>query len=412
MSLYTKIDRATVWLLIVVLTLCAFPWHQRSSTYGVILLLVHFVFDKDLLTKIRNIRWQLPEYLGLAFFVYHFVGLLWSKYPEQGWSSIGVKMSFVLLPLMFSAEHHLTAKSFKVIMYYFLGSCALAFTYNVIYDIWHYHQLGVGVMLNRMNLTEGLMHPGYFSNYFVLALIFIGYELIAVRRRKEPRNYILLLIFLILLLLLSSKTAYLFIGLFSLFLIWILTDFIKKTLFRVLSFVGLGVFCCSIALLFPPVHNRIMETMKEKSTIPVNPQFYKSTESRMAAWSLEWELIKINPIIGYGTGSANALLIKKFEERKYDDLIKYNMHTHNQFFHTWIDIGLMGLLLLLGFVLSMAVVFIQRKHGLGFWMIVLFILNLLTDDALEIQAIGVFCLFITFLLYYMPMGKAPRRVRY
>jgi O-antigen ligase len=81
------------------------------------------------------------------------------------------------------------------------------------------------------------------------------------------------------------------------------------------------------------------------------------------------------------------------------------MHTHNQFLHTWIDLGLVGILLLLCCLVVCFIQFWKQKEEIGIWFSGLILINILTDDMLEIQAGIVFFIFFLLLLIYQNKKK-------
>ncbi|GBL35305.1 hypothetical protein EMGBS15_09000 [Filimonas sp.] len=69
------------------------------------------------------------------------------------------------------------------------------------------------------------------------------------------------------------------------------------------------------------------------------------------------------------------------------------MHTHNQVFHTWLDLGIIGVLLLMAILIVCGFWFQRQGNRLAWWLLPLIFLNMLTDDMLEVQAGGVFLCF-------------------
>jgi hypothetical protein len=81
------------------------------------------------------------------------------------------------------------------------------------------------------------------------------------------------------------------------------------------------------------------------------------------------------------------------------------MHTHNQFFHTWIDLGLGGIILLMSFLIICIRQFFIQNEEMGIWFSGLVFINILTDDMLEIQAGSVFFIFFLLILIYQHKKK-------
>jgi O-antigen ligase len=263
-----------------------------------------------------------------------------------------------------------------------------------------------------MTISEAIMHPGYYSNYFAFALVIMSFRLLNKTKKtiQEISLYVFAILFLLFaLLILISKTAILFLFLFLFFYLWETTFFLKNVLYRMIGFAGVIAVVSLLLVSIPRVKYRIDETINNLNHMEkAEVTFSNSTGSRKVAWGLEWQMIKQKPIIGFGTGAANPLLLQSFKDNGYENLAMNNMHTHNQVLHTWLDLGLIGVLLLIVILgLSGYLFLLLRKDNLGLWMIVLIIANILTDDILEIQAGIVFFMF--FWILYLFKDQVPKR---
>ena len=87
--------------------------------------------------------------------------------------------------------------------------------------------------------------------------------------------------------------------------------------------------------------NDLENDLSENSTTE-----YES-ESRLARWGLEWELIQKFPFTGYGTGSEKDVLKKKYYENKFYISYLFELNAHNQYLSFLINTGIAGLLLYL-----------------------------------------------------------------
>ncbi len=406
MNRFKNIDRSSVWLFLVTITACSFAWSERMSSIGIVLLVLHWLLDNQLVQKIKSIKLDAVLISFVSFFLFHIVALSWSHHTFDASHTIEVKLSFLILPFLFSTENYLHLKAKKQLFMTFCLSCLVSFLYCLLSSIYHFHALGLESIFNRMNIAEAIMHPGYYSNYFVLGILFCTFELLNNMNHSFKLGYVLCIIFFsIILTLLASKTALIFIFIFALYVFWKLSSFIKNNLVRLSFFLGVCLLFGIVISILPPIKNRIIETYQQSNIEIKQPAFSNSTISRRAAWKLEWQLIKDNPIVGYGTGSSNSLLLEKFKEKKYASLIEYNMHTHNQFFHTWIDLGLAGIILLMSFLIICAIQFWKQKEEMGVWFSGLVFINILTDDMLEIQAGSVFFIFFLLILIYQHKKK-------
>jgi O-antigen ligase len=329
------------------------------------------------------------------------IALIWSNDKITGWQSTQVKLSLFIFPLLFSIENHLTREKLRKLFLFFCISCSISFLYCLLYSIYHYYPKGWNIVFNRMNISEGIMHPGYYSNYFAFAIVFCALELLHYKHLKKGRKYIYLFficLFSFAIIMLASKTALIFLFLFTLYLLWYWSGILKNSLLRISLFVMLLFGTLIVFYIVPPIHNRITETWNTLRIVDHTVLFSNSTGARIAAWQLEGKIIKPNWLLGYGTGEANSLLMQEFKRGNYASLIEYNMHTHNQLLHVWIDLGLLGVLFLLSFIGFSFTEALQKGMKEAYWMSLLIFVNILTDDMLEIQAGIVFFIFFLCLL--------------
>lgn len=409
------INRSTIWYLLVVMTAVSFTWSERLNSIGLWLLIILWLLDKNLIQKLHTVLYGLktPLIKGITalmwlFVAFHFVGFAWSDYPREAWQSTQVKLSFFVLPLLFAGEHYLNEARLQKLMLIFSGSLVFSFTYGFIWAYLEHGHSGWSAVLNRMNISGAVMHPGYYSNYFALAFVWAVFEL---QKKKITASYLKpLLIFLVCfllmaLLLLISKTAILFLGCFLIYLLWKATVIIKPSILRWVLFVTGSILFLLISTMVPNVRNRIQETTRQFHIPETSISIDNSTGSRIAAWQAEWILIKANWMFGYGTGEANVQLIEAFKNAGYTSLALQQMHTHNQLLHTWLDLGIIGVLLLLSVFIACMLFFIRRKNALGVWLTILIWWNIITDDMLEIQAGVVFFVFFLCLFLYQREDK-------
>lgn len=399
------IKRADCWMVLVSLLAVSFPWSERINAAFVVLLFIFWLADKSLLHKVTALRphWKLilPFW---AFVLLHVLYLPASDHWSDAWQSIEVKLSFIVLPLIFSTENYLNKKNKTILFALFCLSCFLSAIYCIVaYRINFYPAYQWTMLFDRMYFSFAMMHPGYYSNFFVMALIYLSLYL------KENRSLtvghkaiamMLILFFAGILLILVSKTALIILLLFGGWLVWQLLAHLKQAAFRYLLYVGILMLSVYAFTAIPTIQKRVTETRHNFSALDSTITFDNSTGSRLVAWKLEWQLIRDRWLTGYGTGNANELLLNQFREGHYSDLVKNQMHTHNQILHLWLDLGVAGVLsLLLIFWVSLRH-FQRTSNALGLWSVGLLLICCLTDDALEIQSITVFCIFLISLLLF------------
>lgn len=403
-------NRINSWYLIVLATAVSFAWSERLSSIGIVLLLVHWLIDPALKKKISSFRLRPTILICWSFFLIHLIGLIRTHDFAHNWQGAEVKLSLLILPFVFSTENYLNAKRTSELFIIFLASCLLSFLYCFIISYSNYYSLyGMTAVIDRMNLSRAIMHPGYYSNYFALALVWCVFE-IADNKHLSPIVKALMIaasvLLIVILLILISRTAILFLACLALYFLWRTTYRIRNTMLRVVVFLFSMITMVLIASQIPSINFRIHRSLNESHQLEKTMTLGNATGSRMVAWNSEWTLIKKQWLSGYGTGTANHELHDQLIREGYMHLANDQMHTHNQYFHTWLDTGIIGLLILITLLIWCGLLFYQRKQQIGFWLVCLIAFNCLTDDMLEIQAgIVFFVFFLSLLLYQKETNK-------
>lgn len=78
-----------------------------------------------------------------------------------------------------------------------------------------------------------------------------------------------------------------------------------------------------------------------------------SWEHRLRMWTYSWELIQQAPFVGHGFDSARAYETLKFRAPDGRDITVMSMHPHNIGLHIWLETGLIGVLMTIGWLLAM-----------------------------------------------------------
>lgn len=392
-------SRESLWYVLIALLMVTFPWNERINSIFILLLVVHWLVDKNLFQKISSLKKQWKKIL--PFWIFFFLHLLFLNREapfEDALQTVEVKLSFLLLPLIFSTENYFEEKTIKKIFFWFCISCFLSIIYCIItYYIYEYPLHSWQLIWNRMYFSLYIMHPGYYSNFFVIGVIFLTMELFENNKQSILKNILhvfLLVTFLFIITILVSKTAIIVVMLFCVYVVWKVLATLKHKLIKYILFALIAALGLFTFTLVPSIKGRIQETKVSFAKVDKDIKFGNSTGSRIAAWGLEWELIQSKWISGYGTGNANSVLYDKLVKEQYADLVINKMHTHNQLLHTWLDLGILGVLSLILLFTSCFYYFYKNQIIIGAWANILLFTYCLTDDALEIQSITVFCIFL------------------
>ena len=394
-------NRESRWFLILTLMMCFFPWNERASSIGMIVLGLHTLIDSNWRTKWKQFSWNKLSTWALVFWIWHVVGLGWTSNIDDATQSIQVKLSLVVFPLLFGLENHWNERKRYYLTIAFVCSLLLAFFYLLLHAQLAGGHLPLSARWQRMWFSEPLMNPGYISNYYTVGLLLLVTEKRCWSSRKAAVLSglgVLLLLWAILIFI--AKIAILFILLLtSVLLVERLWQKIQHRGF----FIGIAVGTMALLVigvsLLPPVAKRLKETKQQlavENRADIN--YANSTMSRKVAYGIESRLVKEAGWFGFGTGTTNQILLHSLDEEGYIKLASEKMHAHQQFMNTGISLGWIGLSLLILFC-STALVIIYQKNGLyDTGIVVLMLMSMAVEDLFEIQACIVFYMLWVFVL--------------
>jgi O-antigen ligase len=77
---------------------------------------------------------------------------------------------------------------------------------------------------------------------------------------------------------------------------------------------------------------------------------WNSTSQRLAIWSCAFETINNNFPWGNGTGDGEPELYKTYRKNNYIRGYEDGLNPHNEFLFTWLDLGILGVMVLLAVV--------------------------------------------------------------
>lgn len=190
------------------------------------------------------------------------------------------------------------------------------------------------------------LHATYFSMYVTLSLTaFFYFFFISGSKVLKVVYSICIGISLAGLVQLSSKAVFIAA---LIILIFVIPFFMLKGLTRNRFIVAACAFSFAAVLAITRIdtfrHRYITGLEEDLAQVSINKDVL---EPRMARWGCAWQLIKISPMIGHGTGTEVSLLkAKYFDERFYNSYLN-ELNAHNQYLSFLIKTGIAGLMVYL-----------------------------------------------------------------
>jgi|GEM_PF-2205336 len=341
----------------------------------------------------------------LLFPLYFFMlclGLIFSANLLSGLDLVQRSLSLLLFPIIFMFVKE-DAATVRRLFDFLLVGLLVSFGINITGATWAYfsyiseYSTGkeifpvVDMVLHewhRFYLGDALsksVNPNYISIYILLVL---GYYLKNPLLTKTRLAVVILLFAYIYLL--ASGTAYLILALMSFLLVSNITEKSWRYNGFILFILGLFVF------LNNPRISGYYELAKHFGQT-TDQRIMVLGKAKVLSWDASWQLIKEEPLFGYGTGDANDALKEKYDQLEYRFNAMNRYNAHNQFFQTYLQIGFAGFAVLIGIFIFLGIRLKNSRNELSVFLI-LFISLLVESMLVRFNGIVFFSVVVPLLL--------------
>ncbi|MBA3682660.1 MAG: O-antigen ligase family protein [Bacteroidetes bacterium] len=341
--------------------------------------------------KDKNLWWS------FAFFFLTIISASFSSNKTEAAFSIEIKMSFLVFPYLFFCFKW-PIQIIKRCLVSFVSGCFFAclvlivraayYAFNGHAEYFFYTQFSV------------FIHASYFAMYLILAIalvILLYPEWFKMQKNVGYTSYFFVISFIVTIFLCSSK-----LGLISFFIsapLILLYKFraflnIKKVSVVIVALIVLGIVAYEV---FPSAFDRLSSLTTVSST-QLDKTSSESTTVRILIWEQSLQLIKDNFWFGTGVGDANDALYNTYAANGLTGALSHNFNAHNQYFQTFIGLGIIGFLILVVLTLGYLIKGLAKKQFLLFLFSLLIVLNFLVESMLQTSAgvlffVFFFCLF-------------------
>jgi len=373
------------------------------------LMFLNWLIEGRYITVFRNLFREKKRIWILSFSAFYFlycIGLLYSKNMEYGKFDLQVKLSLFAFPLMFSTIDPglFSRKNTFILLKTFLGGCvagSLLFYGHALFNPSPADEYGSFYYSN----LSWFFHPSYLAMYFSFAISILAYFLLedtkGKNRYKAALYVFLVFYFLVFIILLSSKAAIL--GVITTALFWISILIFKKRRWKT----ALGTLLITILSfyaglkIFPFATERIAQAKEsfQSNIAKAEDLAKKSTSDRISIWKASSEIIRKHMLYGVGTGDVKDELLKEYKIENVTEGFQKKLNAHNQYVQTFVALGIIGFLLLLGMLVLPAWMSIRLEHYLYFSFLLIFGLNIGVESMFETQAGVVFYAFFNVFLF-------------
>ncbi len=359
--------------------------------------LIHGISNRTFSIKKNKAFW-----LGLSFFALHLIAIFYSENKDRAWFDIEVKLSLLILPVLFAFKNELISKRKEAISVSFILGTFISGVIMLINAYEASKEIGTNAFYYTY-ITK--IHPSYISMYFILSIIF---QIKFILNKSRPLYlYIILGLSIIfhlkMVFLFQSKASILAIG--GLLFIFSAIAIIKKNKTIVALLASLIVL--SSIIHFSQNFTR-MDAMV--SSVKEITEKGKSTDTttgaRFSIWQITLSEIKKHPIMGVGNGDILPTLIERYKEQKFVTAEKRQFNTHSQYLETTLGLGLIGLISIISLLAYGLFQGIKNND----WMHISFILLVgfcfLPESMLNVRPGVIFFAFFYFLFFLLLDVKA------
>lgn len=378
------------------------PYNNNLNSYCILFFCLIAFLSNGFKEKARLLRNNKVWILPVLYFLWIAFSITWDLGQNKSTKFLEGSTSFIVLPLIIGSIRPLSKPYLRKVFLLFVLANIIAAIYCIVMaykvyketnyiNFFFYHYLSMHISMNAI----------YFSLYSVFCVIILLYYTFYRPASIGIKTLFLISAFFLVIfsVMLSSKMLLfiLFISLVSL----VLNSFfyfkkVKPGLIIIL------VFLTSLPVLlmqFPYVKARINDTklLAYKSSA----DDYNGIAVRSLLWKSSWELIQRKPILGYGHVGAQDSLRLKYKIASFDVGVKENYNSHNQYLYTWLNYGIIGILLILGYMYHILKYSLLNRSVLGVLFISMFVIANITECMLQVQkGIVFFMLFSSIFLFH------------
>jgi O-antigen ligase len=363
------------------------------------------------------------------FFLLQIIPLAYTDNLSATWRHIEVKSALLFIPLCFFSSQYMNKTRFHSLMkvYVFILVIIITWCLGVSFIKYQYHQAPIYVFFYHELLSDLGHHAIQFSILVFAGLIFLLQETTQERYVVNRGIHFSLLAFLIgSMLLLSSKLVISFTLCSLAYYAFISLKKNVNTRWAIALVAVAGIAISSIILFTKnPISYRFNDIMHnnmivmEKKTF--EPRFYfNGVAFRLLQWRFVKEIIQEHNawVMGVTPAHAQPLLNQKYMEANMyagqpgtPDHGYQGYNTHNQWLESFLQTGLIGLIVFFGICFSMITVAIQQKSR-SLWAIVLLVLAYSFQEAVFETQYGLVVFLFLPLLFAHPAaekGEAPEK---
>ena len=397
----------------------SFPLGKLVGINSVSIIVLASIALFDLVPSIKQLdksRLLLLSMPAILFIGYGISGLF-SDNIHEGFFSLQVKLSLIVMPLIFISERIRLSIGRDLVFKHFVIAMALVMAYcisfNVIVRYWDIDNPFVkfrlwkdfGSTFANPTKTQSI-YVGYFGS---LALLIVIFQLF---KSAEHKIFYLITgaVILLGLTLNGAKMATIAFVLLSMLQYILLIN--KRR--RLIGIIGIAVLTCLMAGFASQntyLKSRFSELAPSNWKIPMRGQDQNSVRLRLAILSCSADLLKEHWVKGIPAGDLQQKLNECYISKNYhEELVNFSFDNHNQYLNTWLSLGITGFIVLLTMLFGAIIYAIRNKDIMLLSFMILILLSFLTENIFSTQKGIVFFSFFYCLLIVTGFAKKPEPI--
>lgn len=406
-----------------------FPIDLKISNIGIVLLLANWLgwvltVKENKSSIFKKLLQPIPILFFLLFF-WQAVSILYSDNLTLAWKNLEGKLSLIILPLILFTFRFTKSQLFlysKYIVYSLSATCIFLLSVSII----NYIQKGNFLIYHEFIEVLDL-HAVIFSYYLFGGILLILHLLSSKKLESKETKLVIAsgVIMLVSLVVSASKNVLVVSSIASIYYLYRAFSNNQLSKKSVLAVIVLLVISLGFALTFKPVKDRLseltelngienFEKLKKNERLTHEDLIkFNGTTLRLAFWKIGIEqlLEKERLMIGLTPADRRAIINKEFERTGIAPAFK-NYNLHNQFIQTFVELGLIGLLIYIVLHLSILKFAVKSKNHLLTIFFLAFFIFQITESVLERnKGLVFFLIMILFLIQHSKLSNENRNIR-
>jgi len=386
--------------------LIGLPFDRFFSEWLLIIFCIHTLIHSKI-ENLQNLKNKNVWITG-SVFILSASAIIYSNYKSEGLKNSMQQMAILLFPVFLSFSNLNLAKYKWQLLEIFGLTCTVTvlYLYFEAFKVIHYFHLPMGSIFKKAFINQNFtipieLHATYFSMYVLLSVCIFLLLFFSDGVVKKGKYILYSLILFAGLVQLSSRATIIAALIIIVFIVPFFLLQGKKRMIFFLSALSFAALIFTIIMQVTTLKRRYIYDLENDLSEYRDPG--DLTESRMARWNLEWQLIQKSPLFGYGTGSEEFVLKGTYFENKFYRSYLLALNAHNQFLSFLLNAGLIGLFVYLYIIYFGIKKAIEGKDFLLLsFLLILFIVSL-SENILDVsKGVLFYAFFFSFFLLTVP----------